>query len=131
MYAVFVDGSRQYRVSQGDLVKLDYRDVEAGSELELNRVLLYKDGNEAQIGRPLVEGARVVTEVVGTPSTKYYIQHFRRRKNYRRLKGHRQHYTAVRVKHILLAGQQPPPEQTEQPAAQQGTPAPESGGQPS
>jgi hypothetical protein len=64
---------------------------------------------------------RVVGEVVDHPSIKVYIQHFRRRKNYRRLKGHRQPYTSVLVKHILLPGQQPPvapvpaPESTEAP----------------
>ncbi len=108
MYAVFVDGSRQYKVSEGDTVKVDYREVEPGGAVEFGRVLLYSNGGELQVGQPVVEGARVVGDVVDHPSIKLYIQHFRKRKNYRRLKGHRQWYTAVRVKHILLAGQQPP-----------------------
>src|SRR5262245_24357099 len=110
MYAVFVDGSRQYRVSEGELVKLDYRENEVGSRLELNRVLLYQNGDDTRIGQPVIEGARVLGEVVDHPSTKLYIQKFRRRKNYRRRTGHRQWYTLVRVKNILLAGQEPPPE---------------------
>jgi large subunit ribosomal protein L21 len=125
MYAVFVDGSRQYRVSEDDVVRLDYRDAEVGTQLELKPVLLYAteaEGSEAQIGRPVLEGARVVAEVVGHPSTKLYIQHFRRRKNYRRLRGHRQPYTAVKVRHILLAGQEPkapaPAPETAPPAQQ-------------
>jgi large subunit ribosomal protein L21 len=109
MYAVFEDGSRQYRVSAGDVVKIDYRDAEEGDQLELKRVLLYAAKGNVQIGRPLVDGARVLAEVVGHPSTKLYIQKFRKRKNYRRLRGHRQHYTAVRIDHILLAGEEPPP----------------------
>src|ERR1700737_2639309 len=108
MYAVFEDGSRQYRVSEGDVVRVDYRDAEIGARLEFNRVLLFQGGDGLQIGRPLVEGARIVADVVDHPSIKLYIQHFRRRKNYRRLRGHRQPYTSVRVKHILLPGQEPP-----------------------
>lgn len=117
MYAVIEDGSRQYRVSEGQTVQVDYRDVEVGGRVEFNRVLLYNGGDGLQIGRPLVEGARVLGEVVEHPSTKLYIQHFRRRKNYRRLRGHRQWYTAVRIRSILLAGQEAPPEQAPAPAA--------------
>jgi large subunit ribosomal protein L21 len=115
MYAVFEDGSRQYRVTEGDVAKLDFREAEVGSELELGRVLLYANEGDVQIGQPLVVGARVLAEVVGHPSTKLYIQKFRKRKNYRRLKGHRQHYTAVRIDHILLAGQEPPPPEEDEP----------------
>lgn len=77
-------------------------------------MLLYQSDNDTRIGQPILDGARVLAEVVGHPSTKLYIQHFRRRKNYRRLKGHRQPYTAVKINHILLAGMEP-----------QTTPAPE------
>src|SRR5262249_8932765 len=108
MYAVFVDGSRQYRVSEGDVVRLDYREAEVGSRLELPRGRLYNTAGNARMGRRVVEGARVLAEVVDHPSVKLYTQHFRKRKNYRRLRGHRQYYTAVRIQHILLAGQQPP-----------------------
>src|SRR5213083_2847703 len=110
MYAVFEDGSRQYQVSEGDVVTLDYRDAEPGSQLEFTRVLLYAGGDDTRIGQPIVEGARILGEVVEHTSTKLYIQHFRRRKNYRRLNGHRQWYTSVRVQHILLPGQDVPPQ---------------------
>jgi large subunit ribosomal protein L21 len=113
MYAVFEDGSRQYRVSEGDVVQLDYREVDEGTQLEFNRVLLYQ-GEDLRVGRPIVEGARVLAEVVNHPTTKLYIQHFRRRKNYRRLRGHRQPYTAVRIRHILLPGMQPPEPSTKE-----------------
>jgi large subunit ribosomal protein L21 len=108
MYAVFEDGSRQYRVSEGEVVKVDHREAEVGARIEFPRVLLYANGTDVRIGQPVVEGMRVVGEVVGHPSTKVYVQHFRRRKNYRRLRGHRQHYVAVRVSNILLPGQEPP-----------------------
>src|SRR5262245_39668259 len=110
MYAVFEDGSRQYRVSEGDVVRVDYREAEPGSRVEFGRVLLYQGAEGLQSGQPLLAGVRVLGEVVEHPSVKLYIQHFRRRKNYRRLKGHRQHYTDVRVRSILLPGQEPPAE---------------------
>jgi large subunit ribosomal protein L21 len=109
MYAVFEDGSRQYRVSEGDIVKVDYREAEIGARVEFDRVLLYQGGQDTQIGQPTLAGARIVGDVVEHPSTKLYIQHFRRRKNYRRLRGHRQPYTSVKILHILLAGMEPPP----------------------
>lgn len=108
MYAVFEDGSRQYRVSEGDVVRVDYRAAEAGARLEFPRVLLFVSGEDRQIGQPLVAGARILAEVVDHPTEKLYVQHFRRRKNYRRLRGHRQPYTEVQVRNILLAGQEPP-----------------------
>ncbi|MSR51993.1 MAG: 50S ribosomal protein L21 [Gemmataceae bacterium] len=105
MYAIFEDGSRQYRVSVGDTLQLDHREVAVGSSLELNKVLLYSNGAEILIGQPVVAGARVIAEVSGHPTTKTVIQYFRRRKNYRRLKGHRQPYIEVRIKGILKAGE--------------------------
>lgn len=126
MYAIIEDGSRQYRVEPNGTVTLDYRDVQPGQQLELTKVLLYQNGADTLIGRPLVEGARVLTEVVDLPKTKTVIQKFRRRKNYRRLKGHTQPYVRVRVKHILKAGEQPPPE-APKPAEQPAAPAPTAG----
>jgi len=105
MYAVFEDGSRQYRVSEGDKVKVDYREAEIGTRLEFPRVLLYTGGETLHIGQPTVAGARIVAEVVEHPSTKTYVQHFRRRKNYRRLRGHRQPYAQVQIRNILLSGE--------------------------
>jgi large subunit ribosomal protein L21 len=120
MYAVFEDGSHQYKVSEGQLVTVDYRaGAEPGSSVEFTRVLLFSGGDDHRIGQPLVDGMRVLGEVVDHPSTKVMIQKFRRRKNYRRLRGHRQHYTTVRIHHILLPGQEPPappPPQQEPPA---------------
>lgn len=126
MYAIFEDGSHQYKVSEGEVVRVDFRRAESdelqgiakGTTLEFAKVLLYSNGTDLRIGQPLIEGVRVVGEVVDHPSVKTYIQKFRRRKNYRRLRGHRQHWTAVRIRHILLPGQEapaaaPPPAATE------------------
>ncbi len=103
MYAVFEDGSRQYRVQEGDVVKVDYREAEIGSNIEFNRVLLVQKEADTNIGQPIITGARIVGQVVDFPSTKIYIQHFRRRKNYRRFKGHRQPYTSVKIQQIVGA----------------------------
>src|SRR5688572_4468730 len=114
MYAVFEDGSRQYRVSQGQKVTVDYRGGEDGGGLDggavvtFPRVLLYCNGDDRRIGRPALDGVRVVGEVVDHPSVKVMIQKFRRRKNMKKLRGHRQFYTQVLVKHILLPGQEIP-----------------------
>jgi|ERR1019366_4456837 large subunit ribosomal protein L21 len=102
MYAVFEDGARQYRVQEGDVVKLDYRDVQVGSNIEFKRVLLCQNEADTRIGQPVLAGASIVGEVVAFPSTKVYIQHFRRRKNYRRFKGHRQPYTSVKIQQIVV-----------------------------
>ena len=102
MYVVFEDGSRQYRVSVGEVVKLDYRAAEIGASLEFDRVLLSERDGAATIGQPVIAGARVLAEVVDLPRIKTYIQRFRRRKNYRRFKGHTQPFTSVRVKQIVL-----------------------------
>ncbi len=114
MYAVFEDGSRQHIVEQGDVLNVDFREAEVGDTIEFERVLLYKNEGDVQIGQPTVAGARVVGEVRGHPTEKHYIQHFRRRKNYRRFRGHRQPFTQVEVTYILLAGQEVPQQEGEQ-----------------
>jgi large subunit ribosomal protein L21 len=101
MYVIFEDGSRQYRVSVGDTVRLDFRDVAVNSTIELDRVLLCADGANVAVGQPTVTGAKVIAEVTGFPKVKQVIQHFRRRKNYRRLKGHTQPYLEVKIKEIV------------------------------
>jgi large subunit ribosomal protein L21 len=101
MYAIFEDGSRQYRVQEGDVVRVDFRDAKEGANVEFDRVLLTQSDAGLKVGHPLVAGAKVVGEVVEHPKTKIQVQHFRRRKNYRRLRGHTQPYTAVKISKIV------------------------------
>jgi large subunit ribosomal protein L21 len=108
MYAIFEDGSRQYRVEPDSSVVIDYRDVEPGQQVELTKVLLLQSGAETLIGTPLVAGARIIAEAMDLPRTKTVIQKFRRRKNYRRLKGHTQPFVRVKIKHILKSGESVP-----------------------
>ncbi len=102
MYAVFEDGSRQYRVSEGAEVVIDFREAEIGTEVTFDRVLLFADGATLKVGQPLVTGAKIVAEVVEHPTIKTRVQKFRRRKNYKRLVGHRQPYTRVKVRSITV-----------------------------
>ena len=101
MYAIFIDGGRQYKVSEGQILDLDYRDVPAGEVLKLDRVLCVSNGSSVKLGGPNVAGALVSAEVIGPQKgEKIYIQKFRRRKNYRRRTGHRQLYTRVNISKI-------------------------------
>ncbi len=99
MYAIFEQGSHQFRVSEGDHVTLDRLPNDQGGEVVFEKVLFIggTDG-EPKIGTPTLEGARVVGKVTRQfRDKKIIIQKFRRRKGYRRKKGHRQHRTTVRI----------------------------------
>ena len=101
MYAIFEDGSRQYRAEEGGTVVIDYRDVEMGATVELTSVLLIENNGAAKIGTPHVAGAKVVGEVVEFPSTKTVAQLFRRRKTIRKLRGHRQPFLRLKITQIV------------------------------
>ncbi|MGA1202706.1 MAG: 50S ribosomal protein L21 [Planctomycetota bacterium] len=102
MHAIFRDGGRQYRVAEGDTLLVDLREGEPGSNVEFGEVLsIEPEGQEMRIGQPLVEGARVVAEVIGEyKGPKLIFHQFRRTKNSRTRRGHRQKYTQVRIAKI-------------------------------
>ena len=103
MYAIISDGNRQYRVEEGQEVVVDYRDVPAGENLTLDRVLAVGGEGDAKLGLPLVDGASVTAEVIGPEKgEKLVIQKLRRRKNMRRKTGCRQIYTRVRIGKISV-----------------------------
>ena len=104
MYAVIMSGGKQYRVSEGDLVRLEELGVESGSEVEFKDVLLVAADDQTHIGRPLVTGASVkgVVEERGQ-GDKVLVFKYKKKKQYRRTRGHRQHYSAVRIQEIRLA----------------------------
>jgi large subunit ribosomal protein L21 len=104
MYAIFEDGSHQFRVREGDRIVVDRREGEPGSEVVFPKVLLVAGEGAPAIGTPVVEGARVVAQVVNQfRDKKIIIQKFRRRKNIRRRTGHRQPYTTVQITSIATA----------------------------
>ncbi len=101
-YAIFEDGSHQFRVSEGDTITVDRRDGEPGSELIFDKVLLIAGDGAPAIGAPLLSGAKVVAKIVREfRDKKIVIQKFRRRKNMRRRNGHRQYYTSVQITSIV------------------------------
>ncbi len=98
MFAIFEDGSHQFRVREGDRISVDRRDGDVGSEVVFSKVLLVAGEGEPQIGAPVLEGARVVAKIVDQyRDRKIIVQKFRRRKNVRRRQGHRQPYTMVQI----------------------------------
>lgn len=104
MYAIFTDGGRQYKVEQGQILDIDYRDTaETGDTIEFERVLAVTTEGGLKLGTPTVSGAKVKATVVGLEKgEKVYIQKFRRRKNYEVRTGHRQKYTRITIDTISV-----------------------------
>ena len=101
MYAIIVDGGRQYRVEPGMEVDVDYRDVPQGESLTFEKVLAVSGDDGLKLGSPTLDGATVTASIIGPKmDKKIYIQKFRRRKNSRRRTGHRQIHTRVRIEKI-------------------------------
>ncbi len=102
MYAIFVDGGRQYKVVPGQRLDIDLRrEVNAGDTVEFANVLAIGGDEGLQLGSPAISGAKITAKVIGTEKgEKVYIQKFRRRKNYQRRTGHRQQYTRVEIGEI-------------------------------
>ena len=117
MFAVFEDGSRQYKVRQGDVLAVDFRnEAKDGEILTFDKVMIANGGGASMIGRPLIDGAAITAEVVVAEykGIKLEIQKFKRRNASKRHTGHRQKYTRVRITGISV----PDLAIVEQPAAQ-------------
>jgi large subunit ribosomal protein L21 len=107
MFAVFEDGSRQYKVRQGDVLIVDLRsEAQNGQTVTFDQVLLANGGGASVVGRPVIEGAAVTAEVVNPlfKGIKLEIQHFHRRNASRKHTGHRQKYTQVKITGISVPG---------------------------
>jgi large subunit ribosomal protein L21 len=101
MHAIFRDGGRQYRVTEGETLLVDLRGDEPGSTIEFPEVLVLEHGDGIRVGQPLVGGAKVIAEVVGEfRGPKFVFHRYRRRKNSRTRRGHRQRHTQVRIAKI-------------------------------
>jgi large subunit ribosomal protein L21 len=105
VYAIIEDGGRQFKVGEGEIVRVDLRDLEIGgaSGIEFDRVLLVADGDSVTLGTPLVEGAKVEAEILRpkVAAKKLRVFKYKRRKGSRRSMGHRQKYTEVRITRIV------------------------------
>ncbi|QGM22134.1 50S ribosomal protein L21 [Spiribacter sp. 2438] len=98
MYAVIKSGGKQYRVAEGDVLRVEKLNAETGDTVSFDEVLLVADGDDIRVGTPRVDGGRVSAEVVDQArARKIEVVKFKRRKDYERHYGHRQHYTEVRI----------------------------------
>ncbi len=98
MYAVIVTGGKQYKVAEGEFLKIEKLEVGAGETVVFDRVLLVGKDDEVRIGAPVVEGARVTAEVISQGRhDKVRIIKFRRRKHHMKRQGHRQWFTEVKI----------------------------------
>ena len=98
MYAVVATGGKQYKVQEGEILRVEKLAGEVGSEVAFDQVLMLSDGEKIQIGQPVVEGAQVNAHIVEQGRAKKIIVFkYKRRKRYRRKHGHRQPYTTVKI----------------------------------
>ncbi len=104
-YAVIRTGGKQYRVSPGELLRVESLPGEVGGEIAFSEVLLTSIDGAVQVGTPLVTGVSVVAKIIQHgKEKKILVFKKKRRKNYRRRRGHRQHFTAVQIKNINVGG---------------------------
>lgn len=98
MYAVIKTGGKQYRVSQGDRLKVESIDAEQGADISLDQVLMVGEGDSVNVGTPLIANASVSARVLEHGrAKKVRIIKFRRRKHHRKQMGHRQNYTELEI----------------------------------
>lgn len=101
MYAVIKTGGKQYRVSVGQMIKLEKLEAEAGEKVDFPEVLMVGEGENVKLGAPFVEGAKVTAEVVEQGrGKKVTILKFKRRKHHMKRRGHRQDFTEVKITDI-------------------------------
>ena len=101
MYAVIKTGGKQYRVATGDEVKVEQLEGEVGDAVTFEQVLLTSDGEKVEVGRPYLENSKVVGRITRQgKDRKVIVFKYKRRKGYRRKKGHRQQFTLVRIEDI-------------------------------
>jgi|SRR5579884_2167054 len=102
MYAVIKTGGKQYRVEKGDKLRVEKLPGNVGDAVTFEQVLLLGGANDpVKIGKPLVGGAKVEAKIIGQGlGRKLVVFKFRRRKNYRRKRGHRQPFTALEITNV-------------------------------
>lgn len=105
MYAVIKTGGKQYRVAKDDVITVERVAGEAGGKVEFDQVLMLDDGKKPTVGTPIVDGAKVAGEILEQGrGDKVLVFKKKRRKNHRRLNGHRQDLSVIRITDILAKG---------------------------
>jgi large subunit ribosomal protein L21 len=103
MYAVFQTGGKQYKASEGDVVRVERLDGKVGDEVLIDRVLMAAGDEGVKVGTPQLDGVQIVGRIVEQDrARKITVFKHKRRKGYRRKMGHRQAYTALRIDRIEL-----------------------------
>ncbi|MBT3505780.1 MAG: 50S ribosomal protein L21 [Piscirickettsiaceae bacterium] len=98
MYAIVATGGKQYRVKEGEKLRVEKLSAEAGETIELDKVLMVGEGDDVKIGAPYLEGAKVTATVAANGrAAKVKIIKFNRRKHYRKQMGHRQSFTEIEI----------------------------------
>lgn len=104
MYAVIISGGKQYRVAEGQSIKVEKLAADLGASVDFP-VLMVANGDQIHVGTPYVSGGKVVAEVVGHGrGVKIKIVKFRRRKHHRKQMGHRQSFTEIKITSIGVGG---------------------------
>jgi len=105
MYAVVNSGGKQYKVQQGEVLRVEKISGDVGSPVTFDRVLMFADGDNVSIGQPVLDGVSVEGTIVEQGKAKKIIVFkYKRRKRFRRKKGHRQQFTAVQIDSIKAKG---------------------------
>jgi large subunit ribosomal protein L21 len=103
MYAVIKTGGKQHKVTEGDVLSIEKLEGEKGAEVVFNEVLMVSDDKNVKVGKPFVEGAKVVGEIVNqTKGTKIHVYHMTRRKGFHKKTGHRQLLTSMKITKISM-----------------------------
>ncbi len=98
MYAIIATGGKQYKVSENDIVQIERLNVEAGEKINFDKVLMVGDTDSIKVGRPYLENAKVEGEVVEQGrAPKILVFKKKRRKGYKKIRGHRQCFTGIKV----------------------------------
>jgi len=103
MFAVLRTGGKEYKVSKGDIIRVEKLEGKVGDSVTFKEVLMVGDGDKIRIGNPTVDQATVIGEIIQqTKGRKILIYKMKKRKNYRRMKGHRQHCTYLKIHDIMI-----------------------------
>ncbi len=101
MYAVIATGGKQYKVKEGETLKVEKLSGEVGEEVSFDNVLMFSDGENVKVGQPAIENAAVRGHIIEqAKAKKILVFKYKRRKRYRKTQGHRQQYTAVKIDSI-------------------------------
>ena len=104
MYAIMNTGGKQYKIQEGQILRIEKIDGDVGAEVAFENVLMFSDGENVTIGQPTLENVLVKAKIVEQDkSKKILVFKYKKRKRYRRKQGHRQPYTAVQIGKIEMS----------------------------